>query len=133
MLEAMDAFMCFIIPAIFYVLFVGAAIAGCIAAIVALFSPNTIGVKLNWIGVAFVTIAVCGFFLGWVGESTWTSDDAAFAAYSNPSFPDYSWLTVIGPGIISLIVFAIALFLRSVGIPLIIVGTIYMGILMFGI
>ena len=133
MLEALDAFLCFIIPAIFYMLFIGAAIAGCIAALIALFNNIPIGAKLNWIGAAFVTVAVCGFFLGWVGESVWTADDASFAAASNESFPDYSWLTVVGPGIIAFIVLSVAAILRAMGIPLIIIGMIYMGILVFGV
>lgn len=133
MLEMADKFLCWIVPAIFYFIFGAAAVVAAIGAVACFFAKSPLSKKIDVFGGCLIIFAVSIFFFGWCSESTWTDEDAAFAKGCNPDFPDYSWLTVIGPGIVALVVLAVALILRAIGIPSIVIGIIYFGIMLFGI
>jgi hypothetical protein len=133
MLEMADKFLCWVIPAVFYFIFGAAAIVAVIGAIACFFAKAPLGRKMDIFGGCLVVFAISLFFFGWCGESTWTDEDAAFAKGCNPDFPDYSWLTVVGPGIVSLVCFAFAGILRAIGIPTIVIGIMFIGVLIFGI
>jgi hypothetical protein len=133
MLEFTDAILVFVFSWIFQIIFVLASIAGVIAALVALVSNIPFTQKLHWIGVCLVMLSVTMFYFGWLGEETWTPEDQLHAKYSNPSFPDYSFLPAVGCAFFALLTLVVPLFLRAVGVPMIITGSLYMGIAMFGI
>ncbi len=132
MLEMADKFLCLVIPAVFYLIFIAAVVVAVVGAIACFFADAPLGKKIDLFGGCLIIFAVSMFFFGWCSESVWTTEDAVFAKGCNPSFPDYSWLTVVSPAIISFVVLAIAGVLRAVGIPAIIIGLFYIGILMFG-
>ena len=133
MLEVLDGILVFIFSYIFQIVFVLASIAGVIAALCSLFADIPFTQKLHWIGVCLVMLSVTMFFFGWLGGESWTAEDEEFAAYSNPDFPDYSFVPAMGCAFFALLTLVIPLVLKAFGIPFIVSGTIYMGIAMFGI
>ena len=132
MLEMVDKVLCWTVPAIFYILFIGGAVIGVIGIAACFFSKSSLKEKLNILGACLVLIAVCFFFLGWAGQP-WTEEDVKFAAACNPDFPDYSWVPVIVAGFFGLLTLVPPLVLRAFGVPMIFVGILYIGILIFGL
>ena len=134
MLEALDALLVFVFSYVFQIIFVLASLAGIFAATVALCSPQTTVVeKLHWVGVCLVMLSVTIFFFGWLGDTPWTEEDEAFAAASNPSFPDYSFLPAMVSAFFALLLLALPLLLKAFGVPTIVMGVLYMGIAIFGL
>ena len=133
MLKFLDALLVLVFSWVFQVVFVLASIAGVIAALAALCSNIPITEQLHWIGVCLIMVAVTIFFFGWLGQEEWTETDEQFASYSNPEFPDYSFVPAMVCALFALLTLAVPLLLKFFGIPTIAVGVLYMGIAIFGI
>ena len=133
MLTFLDAVLCSIFSWVFQAVFVIASIFSVIVAIIALFGEANLREKLHWIGICLIMVSVTIFFFGWLGEEEWTEEDEAFAAASNPDFPDYSWVPAMVCALFALLALALPLLLRCFGVPTIVCGIIYMGIAIFGL
>lgn len=125
----MLTFLDFLLIAIFTVLPPALFVIG---GVVRLFDPEEgLRTKLDSVGWFLVLLCATIWLFGWIDP--WTAEDAAFAAYSNPDFPDYSFLPATVASFFAMLTVVAALVLEGVGLPMCLVGLLYLGILIFGL
>lgn len=133
MLNLIDAILVAAFKVVPAILFIGASIVAIVGAVASLVADVPLKQKLHWIGLAMVLVCCTVWFLGFLGSSPWTAEDVKFAAACNPEFPDYSFLPSFVAMLFAGLIFLLGKILNSLGVPMIVVGVVYLGILAFGL